>query len=72
MVNKIYLFIILASVFTYSGCFVPQNPFTGLAPGTWRAVLKLDPAASGPRGDLVSEATKKQFEEVTLGYLPFT
>ncbi len=71
MLKKINILLISIIIFSFSGCLVPQNPFEGLAPGVWRAMLKLDPAASGPRGDMVSEATKMQFEEVTQGYLPF-
>lgn len=62
--------IILIVVLT--GCFVMENPYSGLPPGMWRAVLKLDaadirldPAAAA------NEVADTRFEEVTAGELPF-
>ncbi len=72
MLNKIHLLLLLLGItMAFSGCLVPQNPYTGLPPGVWRAVLRLDPMMSAPRG-VVSENTKMQFEEVSEGDLPFT
>lgn len=69
MFNKI-LFFILISI-SFNGCFVPQNPYTGLTPGPWRATLKLERYATTPSGEDVSENRQVQFEEVTAGELPF-
>lgn len=55
----------------FSGCFVPQHPYTALPPGPWRGELKLDPTASNTRSETVSEDTRVKFEEVMQGELPF-
>lgn len=70
MFNKIFPVIILVATLAFSGCFVPQNPYTGLTPGRWRAILKLDPYAGSPT-DIVAQSTREKFEEVTEGFLPF-
>lgn len=69
--NFLLLFLM---VFSFSGCIVVENPHTGLAPGTWRAVLKLEPrpVAPNPKGEPLPEKVGLQFEEVTDGQLPFT
>lgn len=55
------------------GCLVIENQFSGLPPGPWRAVLKLDPVpvTPNPRGEPLPEKVNLQFEEVTQGELPF-
>lgn len=61
-------------VFSFSGCIVIENPYTGLAPGTWRGVLKLDPSpvSPNPKGEPLPEKVGLKFEEVSGGELPFT
>lgn len=56
-----------------SGCFVIENQFTGLPPGPWRAILKLDPVPviPNPRGEPLPEKVNLKFDEVTQGELPF-
>ena len=56
-----------------AGCFVIDNQFTGLPPGPWRAVLKLDPVPviPNPRGEPLPEKVNLTFDEVTQGELPF-
>lgn len=65
------IFCILA--FLLSECVVVENPYSGLAPGLWRAVLKLDPStvSPNPKGEPLPEKVGLQFEEVTEGELPF-
>jgi len=57
----------------FSDCFVIDHPFSGLPPGPWRAVLKLDPSrvTPNPKGQPLPEKLNLQFEEVTAGELPF-
>ena len=59
--------------FSISGCFVVPNQFTGLAPGPWRAVLKLElnPVTPNPKGEPLPEKLNMEFEEVASGELPF-
>ncbi len=49
------------------------NRYTGLAPGPWRAVLKLEPrpVTPNPKGEPLPEKLNMEFEEVTEGELPF-
>jgi hypothetical protein len=56
-----------------AGCFVIENQYTGLPPGPWRAILKLDPAPviPNPRGEPLPEKVNLTFDEVTQGELPF-
>lgn len=67
----LFLFIFLTSI---SGCFKIENPFYGLAPGPWRAVLKLEPEfiTPNPKGEPLPEKMNIQFDEVSGGELPFT
>ncbi|MEY4904758.1 MAG: hypothetical protein RLZZ292_2573 [Bacteroidota bacterium] len=68
-----FSFIILI-VFLLHGCMVMDNKFNAVAPGTWRAVLKLDPKDKPLKthsAKLDSDPNGK-FEEVTQGELPFT
>lgn len=63
----------LALIFGLSKCLVTGDPYTGLPPGTWRGVLKLEnnPVAPGPKEKPLSENFNVKFEEVTEGELPF-
>lgn len=65
------LFAIL--LISFSSCFVIENTFTGLPPGKWRAVLKLEPKqiTPNPKGEPLPEKLNLKFEEVTAGELPF-
>ena len=56
-----------------SGCFVMENPYSGIAPGPWRAVLKLEyvPITPNPKGEPIPEKVNLKFEEVSQGELPF-
>ncbi|PHN02872.1 TlpA family protein disulfide reductase [Flavilitoribacter nigricans] len=60
-------------LFSLSSCFVIENTFTGLPPGKWRAVLKLEPKqiTPNPKGQPLPEKLNLKFEEVTAGELPF-
>lgn len=57
-----------------NSCLVAEHPFTGIAPGIWRGVLKLDPdfITPNPRGEPLPEKLNLKFEEVSQGELPFT
>ncbi len=56
-----------------NACFVIPNQFSGLAPGPWRGVLKLElnPVTPNPKGEPLPEKMNLEFEEVTQGQLPF-
>ncbi|MFK7935898.1 MAG: TlpA disulfide reductase family protein [Saprospiraceae bacterium] len=65
------LFTLLTAVSIFNSCVHIPNPFSGLPPGVWRGVLKLD-------GDRIAigevdpdEQVGKAIEEVTDGELPF-
>lgn len=66
---------VLALVFItgWTSCLVVENPFTGLPPGPWRAVLELEPRAlaANPEGKPLPQLMNLEFEEVTQGELPF-
>lgn len=74
--SKLWLYVTVLGfiAFSFSQCIVIENPYTGLAPGTWRAILKLDPSpvAPNPKGEPLPEKVGLKFEEVTGGELPFT
>lgn len=74
MLRKYRLLYTLIALITFSGCFVIENTFTGLPPGKWRAVLKLEPKqiTPNPKGQPLPEKLNLKFEEVTAGELPFT
>jgi len=63
----------LFMIFLSTGCFVVDNPFSAVAPGPWRGVLKLEQQfiTPNPRGEPLPEKMNMQFEEVTRGELPF-
>lgn len=56
-----------------STCIVIPNQYSGLPPGPWRAVLKLEsrPVIPNPDGKPMPDKVNMQFEEVTEGELPF-
>ena len=68
------ILVLFSMVLFYQGCLVVDNTFTGLAPGYWRAVLKLDPKmiSPNPKGEPLPEKVNLEFEEVAEGELPFT
>lgn len=71
--KKLYWILIIAAAATIAGCFVMPNKYSGIAPGPWRAVLKLDPRpiSPNPKGEPLPEKLNMEFEEVTEGELPF-
>lgn len=54
-------------------CLVVDNTYSGLPPGPWRAVLKLEnnPVTPNPKGAPLPEKLNMTFDEVTEGELPF-
>lgn len=69
-----HTFLFLALVLGLSSCFFSaENPYTGLPPGLWRAVLKLEnnPINPNPRGEPLPDKVNLKFEEVSQGELPF-
>lgn len=71
-IRPTYFFILLL-IFIAPSCFVVDHPFSALAPGPWRGVLKLEPSmiTPNPKGRPLPEKLNIEFEEVTLGELPF-
>lgn len=74
MTNYRSIIAILFIGLAISSCLVVQNQFLGLAPGPWRAVLKLEfvPVTPNPKGKPLPEKLNLEFEEVSKGELPFT
>ncbi len=72
--NKITILIVLTTWMTFmSGCLVMNEPYAVLAPGVYRAVLKLDGKPNRPLNtDAKPPNEEIKFEEVTDGELPFT
>ncbi|MCO6475092.1 MAG: hypothetical protein J5I94_00655 [Phaeodactylibacter sp.] len=66
----ILAFILIAA---WPSCIVIENPYTGLPPGPWRAILELEPRslATNPEGKPLPQLMNLEFEEVTQGELPF-
>lgn len=56
-----------------NSCLVVENPYTGLPPGPWRAILKIDlnPVIPNPKGEPLPEKVDLQLEEIAAGELPF-
>lgn len=54
----------------FIGCFTIANPFTGLAPGYWRATLDIRPTEFGADGGVVKNIPAN-FKEATNASLPF-
>lgn len=54
-------------------CLRMESPYTKLPPGSWRAVLQLDPSAitPNPKGEYRQDKLDLTFDEVTNGELPF-
>ncbi len=55
-------------IFFLSGCFVAENTFTGLAPGYWRATLRLE---ATPSGEILAESKQPALQAIITGELPF-
>lgn len=72
MLSK-YRLVFAILLISFSSCFVIENTFTGLPPGKWRAVLRLEPKqiTPNPKGEPLPEKLNLKFEEVTAGELPF-
>ena len=69
----VWLIVAMVLVSFFSHCFVVENPYSAVAPGPWRAVLKLEyvPISPNPKGEPLPEKVNLQFDEVTEGELPF-
>jgi len=69
-IKNILFFFIVTS---FSGCLVVENPYQGLAPGTWRGVLQIEPSyiSPNPKGKPLPEKVDLTYEDVTQGELPF-
>jgi len=67
------IFIACLLLLICNSCLVIENRFSGLPPGPWRGILKLElnPVAPNPRGEPLPEKLNYEFEEVTDGELPF-
>ncbi len=72
MMNKYIFFVFILIMAGLSGCLVPQNPYSGLAPGFWRAELKLEPYVNKSLDEIDLEDTRANIKEVENGELPFT
>lgn len=64
---------ILAILCLCQSCLVVDNPYNGLPPGPWRAVLKLElnTVIPNPKGEPLPEKVNMQIEEIAGGELPF-
>ncbi len=64
----------LLAILLCTQCFVIENQYTRLAPGTWRATLQLvpQPTFENKKGAPLPELMDHQFEEVASDFLPFT
>lgn len=69
----IFSSLLIAMSLSLSTCIVMPDQFSGLPPGPWRAVLKLEsrPVIPNPDGKPMPDKVNMQFEEVTEGELPF-
>ena len=69
--SKYILGLLLATCL--SSCFVMDNPFSSVAPGTWRAILQIEPKVpfENKKGKPLPELMDIQMQEVTEGQLPF-
>ncbi len=66
-------FPLLIICLSFKACIVVPEQYSGLPPGPWRAVLKLEPRPVIPNPDAkpMPEKVNMQFEEVMEGELPF-
>lgn len=71
--NIFFVFSFLALSLLLNACLVVDNPYSGLPPGPWRAVLKIErnPVVPNPRGEPLPEKIGLQLEEIAAGELPF-
>ncbi len=70
---KTYLFLSFAAIFLLGGCLVIDDTYNGLPPGKWRGVVQLEPSyiTPNPKGKRLPEKLNLEFEDVTVGELPF-
>ncbi|MFK8104342.1 MAG: TlpA disulfide reductase family protein [Saprospiraceae bacterium] len=68
-INQFLLLGIISLLLLGSSCFVIQNKFDSLAPGYWRAILKLDP--ENPEAYQTEKGVPLRVEELVEGDLPF-
>ena len=67
--RSFFIPVLLLSILFQTGCLVVQHPYSAVAPGRWRGVLKLTPGPLTPPDE--SEFANLKFEEVAEGELPF-
>ncbi|MEY3367442.1 MAG: hypothetical protein RI973_597 [Bacteroidota bacterium] len=72
--NKQLLFVSLAASLALSGCVAVPNDYPALPPGTWRAVLKLEPDMNtpNPKGKPLPEKLNLKYDAVAEDEIPFT
>ncbi len=71
-ISKSLIILFLVMSVALSGCFVAENPYSGLAPGYWRAVLTLDAAAaSAAQGGGAVDDIPNRIDAINTGELPF-
>lgn len=60
-------------ILNFNSCVVVPNQYSSLAPGTWRAVLQIEPKniSENKKGAPLPEKMNMKFEEVSNGELPF-
>ncbi len=69
---KKFFLLLFPLALAVSGCLVVDNPFSGLPPGPWRAVLKLEGNMQIPEEDLgLFEIPEIKDEAIKPGELPF-
>lgn len=73
LLNKIALLIILGFCILQSACIQISNQYSTVAPGYWRAVLKLDPNIQPLKTNSarLNGDPNTKFEEVSGGEIPF-
>lgn len=73
MLRKMTFWLSVLILLSSQSCLVMENPYPAMAPGSWRAVLQIDPSYISPnkKGEPLPEKLNLQFEEVTRGQLPF-
>ena len=74
MIKQTFVYLLaVAWLLTMPGCIVVDNPYTGMAPGTWRAILQIEPnfITPNPKGKPLPEKMDMEYEDVTRGELPF-
>jgi len=71
---KLSIFLSLLSLFLLLGCLDVGDSFDGPAPGSWRAVLQLDPdfITNNKKGEPLPEKLNMKFDDINTTQLPFT